>query len=133
MKIQSKTGSKEVFDFESKVARALIAGGTHIEYIPTEPVRVPKTTWEAKWIPAQLDIPREPVIIATCATCSGAQRMTGPTAHKTQKFLHCGVTEIVPRHISAQYAGMRKVLADERDARIEAAKPQVPTNVLNRF
>ena len=127
MKVQAKQGDRSVFDLDANVARALIASGTHVEYKPVEPVRVPNTTWATGWIPAQLGIPREPVITATCTTCSGAQRMTGPTAHKTQKFLHCGVTESVPRHIAAQYAGMRQAMANEQEARAKKAQVEAPS------
>src|SRR6266851_1285847 len=105
MKIQAKQGNREVFDLDSKVARALIAAGSHVEYIPTEPVRVPNTTWKVGWLPAQLGFATEPAITYCCATCMAGSRpgtMTGPTVHRTGVFRHCGVIETVPRDIAAQ-------------------------------
>ena len=132
MKVQAKQGSKEVFDIDGKIARALIAAGTHVEYIAPEPVRVPCTTWAAGWLPAQLGIPREPAITAKCTTCSGAATLTGPTAHRTQVFRHCGVVENIPRDVSAQYAGMRKQMAEDEKARIDRARVKVP-HFANKF
>lgn len=125
MKVQSLR-TKEVFDFEANIARAFIASGTHIAYVDPKPVRVPNTTWKVVWLPAQQFIPREPAITAECKSCDGKILITGPNAHRTQSFRHCGVTEPIPRHIAAQYAGVRTQMADEEKTRKQAAQVKKP-------
>src|SRR5258708_21260213 len=135
MKIQAKQGDRSVFDLEATVARALIASGTHVAYVAPEPVRTPNTTWKTGWLPAQLGFAPEPAITYCCATCMAGSRpgmMTGPTVHRTGVFRHCGVTETVPRHIAAQYACMRKQLADRQKVREQSSEVKKP-HFLNVF
>ena len=118
MKVKTANGKGEVFEVENNTARALIAAGTLVEYIP--PVQcgpVPLTSWKVGWLPAttvaadlnqKITYPKIPVIIAKCDTCLCTCSLTGKTAHKTQRFTHCRVSEAVPTDIAAHYVNLLK-------------------------
>jgi hypothetical protein len=103
MKILYKD-TKLPFDKPRAEALAMIAAGLAEAYVESAPVRVPKTTWSLQaW-----SYNDEPYINAACATCGQRVQMSGPSAHRTQVFQHCGVAEKVPSHLQEQYVERRK-------------------------
>lgn len=105
MQIYYKDAPEIPFHKPRQEAQAMIAAGVACAYTaPAAPVRVPKTTWGI----AVRKYNNEPYISAKCASCNGAVQMSGPNAHKTQVFSHCGVAEKVPSQLGEQYVERRK-------------------------
>lgn len=136
MKLVDKQHLHPPFDVPSGQAEALLATGTVERYEEPRPRKLPPDT--------QWSVSREPmyasdgvhvyraVIVAHCRTCASAARFAGPTAHKTQRFRHCGISEEVPHEIGKQYeAILREPVerAEEKAARRKERHGQlVPVN-----
>jgi hypothetical protein len=104
MKVQNITGDQQPYDVPNGLGKLLIAQGTVREYKPTAPKRKPQTTWGIDTYLAGGD----PYISYKCATCGNNGRASGPTAHKTFKFVHCFITEPVPADIADEYVARRQ-------------------------
>jgi hypothetical protein len=98
-------GTPEVpFNKPRAEAEAMIAAGIAFAYVaPAPPARKP----DAQFAVHRTTRSKQPFIAASCNSCGSKAQFTGPTAHKTQVFRHCGVTDAVPEHIAEQYAKLR--------------------------
>jgi hypothetical protein len=102
MVVQVKADPRKKFHIDSGLAEILFLwSNCPIEKVP-EPKRVPKTTWGVE--PTAYG----PYIQGRCASCGDVFRAMGPTAHKSQKFGHCGVQEPIPADIAAAYERLLK-------------------------
>jgi hypothetical protein len=98
-------GTPEVpFNKPRAEAEAMIAAGIAFAYVaPAAPVREP----DAQFAVHRTTLSKQPFIAASCNSCGSKAQFTGPTAHKTQVFRHCGVTDSIPEHIAEEYAKLR--------------------------
>jgi hypothetical protein len=109
-------------------AEAMIQAGIAQPFVEAAPARLP----DAKWAVSVRSIDKQPYIAASCSSCGNRVQFTGPTAHRTQQFRHCGVSENAPEHIQEQYVEQRanwKPKPSPESARTEA----VPFEVLSHF
>jgi len=81
----------------------MIQAGIAQPYVEAAPARLP----DAKWAVSVWSIDKQPYIAASCSSCGNRVQFTGPTAHRTQQFRHCGVSENAPEHIQEQYVEQR--------------------------
>jgi hypothetical protein len=97
-------GSPEIpFNKPKAEAEAMIAAGLAFKYVEPVPVRTPKAHFTVQILPQS----KEPYIAASCSGCSNKVQFHGPTAHKTQVFRHCGITDAVPERVADFYAKLR--------------------------
>jgi hypothetical protein len=98
-------GTPEVpFNKPRAEAEAMISAGIAFAYVAlAPPVRKP----DAQFAVHRTTLSKQPFIAASCNSCGSKAQFTGPTAHKTQFFRHCGVTDAVPEHIAEQYGNLR--------------------------
>jgi hypothetical protein len=94
-------GTPEVpFNKPRAEAEAMIASGIAFAYIEPQPVRTPDAHFAVQiW-----KIGNQPYIAASCNGCGNKAQFSGPSAHRTQVFRHCGVTDAIPEHIAEDYA-----------------------------
>jgi hypothetical protein len=121
--IDGTTFDSQPYDVPNGLGKLLIAQGTVHEYKPTNRL-APKTTWGVDDYLAGGD----PYISYKCASCGLNGRASGPTAHKTFKFVHCFVTEPVPAGIADEYVARRKSFTPVRPAKSleQLAKEALP-------
>jgi hypothetical protein len=94
-------GTPEVpFNKPRAEAEAMIAAGIAFKYVEPQPVRKPDAQFAVQiWA-----LDKQPYIAASCPGCGNKAQFSGPNAHKTQVFRHCGVTDSIPEHIAEDYA-----------------------------
>ena len=123
MKVQS--GTSEPFEIARGLAEILIAEGKVHAY--AEPVA--KKNPDAKFGFNRCQYDGEPYITATCKGCDNRTRFTGPTAHRTQVFRHCGVTDRIPQDIAAEYERARKAWKPKKEAPARTPMNGFVTNI----
>jgi hypothetical protein len=117
--VKVQAGTSQPFEVARGLAEILIAEGKVHAY--SEPVA--KKIPDAKFGLNRDQYDGEPYITATCTGCDNRTRFTGPTAHKTQVFRHCGVTDRIPQDIAEQYERARQNWKPKR-----AAQSPTPMN-----
>lgn len=149
MKIQDKKHEHPCFDCASGMAAGLIATGNFEQYVPPEfsldtaGNKKPKLYANATWVAREGkrssdgDFRYDPEIVYSCSSCGNKGIMTGPTVHKTGKFLHCGVVDTVPKDVQQKYAELRKAWGESKPASKRATDTGgvlvVPSRVLNTW
>jgi hypothetical protein len=98
-------GTPEVpFNKPRAEAEAMITAGIAFAFVaPAVPVRRP----DAQFAVHRTTLSKQPFIAASCNSCGSRAQFTGPNAHKTQVFRHCGVTDSIPEHVAEEYAKLR--------------------------
>jgi hypothetical protein len=124
MKVQNVSGNQQPYDIARGLGELLISQGTVREFKPAINKLTPKSTWGVDDYLAGGD----PYISYKCSSCGLNGRASGPTAHKTFKFVHCFVTEPVPADIAAEYVARRKSFTPVRPAKSleQLAKEALP-------
>jgi hypothetical protein len=119
MKIINLLPNAQPYDVPRQHAEGLIAAGIAKAYVEPVAKKIPNAKFGL-----HLDqYEGEPYITATCTGCDNRTRFTGPTAHKTQVFRHCGVTDRIPQDIAEQYERARQNWKPKR-----AAQSPTPMN-----
>jgi hypothetical protein len=97
-------GTPEVpFNKPRAEAEAMIAAGIAFKYVEPIPVRKPDANFAVQvW-----SLDNQPFIAASCNGCGNKAQFSGPTAHRTQVFRHCGITDAIPEDVAADYAERR--------------------------
>jgi hypothetical protein len=122
MKIVLNDAPDFPFDKPRPEAQAMIAAGIARAYVPPEPVKKPRVTnWQLK----RFDFDGAPYIRVSCTGCGNTANISGPTAHRTQKFIHCGIAESVPEFIQADYEVAKPKTRQERDKSVPLQVPMV--------
>ena len=103
MKIINLLPNAQPYDLPKQQAEGMIAAGIAKAYVA--PAR--KFNPNAKFGLNRYNYDGQPYIIASCSSCGNSTHMYGPTAHTTQSFRHCGVTESIPKDIAAEYERAR--------------------------
>lgn len=109
MKLVLKSSGEE-FDAPRGIALALleIGKGAILESKPPAQLIRP-TTW---WVDVGMDA-GQVAIRAKCDRCRQGISLTGPSAHKTQVFFHCGRNERVPEAIGVEFLRVRASMGQQ--------------------
>jgi hypothetical protein len=126
MKIAYVASPDFPFDKSRPEAEAMIEAGIAKPFVAVAPARVP----DAKWAVNVWASDKQPYIAASCNACGNRVQFTGPTAHRTQQFRHCGVAENAPSHIQEEYVDRRANWKPKPEA---ARTEAVPFEVLSHF
>jgi hypothetical protein len=117
----------EVFDVPRGLASALlvIGDGKIREPLPPAPrVLNPKSHFS---IAENLNSEGVPFTIhAKCDNCKNVASCSGPTAHKTMRYQHCGTVETVPAEIAQRYA---RLVARSEESREQERPRRAPGSV----
>jgi hypothetical protein len=130
MKIYYKDAPEIPFHKPRVEAEAMIAAGIAFAYVKPAPVRKPDAHFAVQiW-----KIDNQPFIAAWCNGCATKNQFSGPTAHRTSVFRHCGVTDAVPQDITADYTERRARWAKAQKAVApEAVAEKLPAFELSHF
>lgn len=105
MKIAYVASPDFPFDKPRPEAEAMIKAGIAKPWVEVPSVRVPVSFWGV----GNRDVDNQPYISASCNNCGNKVQFTGPTAHRTQQFRHCGVAENAPEHLQEEYLRRREI------------------------
>jgi hypothetical protein len=126
MKLQLRN-STETFDVPRNLGVALlvIGKGDIIEPLPQAPrVLNPKSHFS---IAENLNSEGAPFTIhAKCDNCKNVASCSGPTAHRTMRYQHCGTVETVPAEIAQRYA---RLVARSEESREQERPRRAPGSV----
>ena len=103
MKLVYPSSPNLPFDKSRQEGQAMIAAGIAKPWVAVAPARIP----DSKWAVNVWSIDKQPYIAASCGSCGNKVQFSGPTAHRTQQFRHCGVAENAPEHIQEEYVDRR--------------------------
>jgi hypothetical protein len=122
-------GTPEVpFNKPRAEAEAMIAAGIAVAYVEPASVRRP----DAQFAVHVWSLDKQPYIGASCSGCGNKAQFSGPNAHKTQVFRHCGVTNQIPEDVAAEYAERRSKWKPKPVAP-EAVAEKLPSFELTHF
>jgi hypothetical protein len=122
-------GSPEIpFNKPKEEAEAMIAAGLAFKYVEPQPAHKPDAQFGVQiWA-----FDKQPYIAASCNGCGNKAQFSGPTAHKTSVFRHCGVADKIPEHIAEHYAELRAKWR-RSPARTEPQAEKLPAFELAHF
>jgi hypothetical protein len=122
-------GSPEVpFNKPRAEAEAMIASGIAFLYVEPAPVRKP----DAQFAVQIWSNNNEPYVAASCNGCGNKAQFSGPSAHRTQVFRHCGITDQIPEDVAAEYVRRRAQWTPKKPVAPEAGTA-IPMIELSHF